>query len=157
MLAAPKCYCSRPRRSLDLLIIEIVLRILADSLECPFGTLAYGMTISMPGTTYWRDPEKGPPTESDRAIPFSVCLFCFRISTQDGEGTSEEFESFALQTNSKHSPSYHVCIGKGMRDLLVSRELLNSGQKWTLQYFAKRRAKTLLNMYVFVKVGGELY
>ena len=34
---------------------------LVDTLECPSGTLAYGLTIAVPESVYWRDPGLGPP------------------------------------------------------------------------------------------------
>ena len=89
----------------------------ADALECPFGTLAYGMTISAPGSTYWRDPKKGPPDEDDTPIPFSVCLFCFRITETD---LIESKEVEVVSLNNRNSPSYQICIGKGTSNQLVS-------------------------------------
>ena len=41
----------------------------ADPLECPSGTLAYGMTLFIPESVYWRDPDLGPP-------PIRLTIMC---------------------------------------------------------------------------------
>ena len=85
----------------------------ADPLECPSGTLAYGMTLFIPESVYWRDPDLGPPPISNAPMPVSVCLLCGRITEIHREG-NREFETLSpTSTEIRNLPSYQVCIGKG--------------------------------------------
>ena len=82
-------------------------------MECPSGTLAYGMTLFIPESVYWRDPDLGPPPISNAPMPVSVCLLCGRITEIHREG-NREFETLSpTSTEIRNLPSYQVCIGKG--------------------------------------------
>ena len=86
----------------------------ADPLECPSGTLAYGMTLFIPESVYWRDPDLGPPPISNAPMPVSVCLLCGRITEIHREEGNREFETLSpTSTEIRNLPSYQVCIGKG--------------------------------------------
>ena len=91
----------------------LIVYISADPLECPSGTLAYGMTLFIPESVYWRDPDLGPPPISNAPMPVSVCLLCGRITEIHREG-NREFETLSpTSTEIRNLPSYQVCIGKG--------------------------------------------
>ena len=78
-------------------------------LDCPSGTLAYGITIATPESVYWRDPSLGPPSFNSIPIPLSVCLLCHKISIK----TNIELDDSDTISNNL-LPSYQVCIGKGL-------------------------------------------
>jgi len=78
-------------------------------LDCPSGTLAYGITIATPESVYWRDPSLGPPPINSIPIPLSVCLLCHKISIK----TNIEPDDTDISNNNL-LPSYQVCIGKGL-------------------------------------------
>ena len=80
-------------------------------MECPRGTLAYGMTLLMPESGYWRDPSLGPPPSSNAPLPISICLLCHRITKFSAGQNREEVET--LSAENRNQPSYQVCIGKG--------------------------------------------
>ena len=83
-------------------------------MECPAGTLAYGLTLFLPNDAYWRDPDLGPPPITTEAIPISVCLLCGRVKQILREGGSGEFETLTpLPEENPNLSSYQVCIGKG--------------------------------------------
>ena len=76
-------------------------------MECPSGTLAYGMTLFIPESVYWRDPDLGPPPINNVPMPVSVCLLCGRIPkiyTEEGNG---EFETLSpkASTENRNLPS----------------------------------------------------
>ena len=86
-------------------------------MDCPSGTLAYGMTLYIPESVYWRDPDLGPPPISNAPMPVSVCLLCGRITEIKYEEGNREFETLSpttkTSTESHNLPDYQVCIGKG--------------------------------------------
>ena len=86
----------------------------SDVLDCPSGTLAYGITIATPESVYWRDPSLGPPPFNSIPIPLSVCLLCHKISIK----TNIELDDGDTSSNNL-LPSYQVCIGKGLHFLII--------------------------------------
>ena len=71
------------------------------------------MTLFIPESVYWRDPDLGPPPISNAPMPVSVCLLCGRITEIHREG-NREFETLSpTSTEIRNLPSYQVCIGKG--------------------------------------------
>ena len=81
-------------------------------LDCPSGTLAYGITIATPESVYWRDPSLGPPPFNSIPIPLSVCLLCHKISIKTNIELDDDDTNNLL-------PSYQVCIGKGSHFLMI--------------------------------------
>ena len=81
-------------------------------LECPRGTLAYGLTVSIPELDYWRDPKLGPPPVNNAPMPLSVCLLCHTITTILGNREAQA-QPENVETLQQNQPSYQVCIGKG--------------------------------------------
>jgi len=108
----------------------------ADPLECPSGTLAYGMTLFIPESVYWRDPDLGPPPISNAPMPVSVCLLCGRITEIHREG-NREFETLSpTSTEIRNLPSYQVCIGKGDLSRTVT-QTFDCTDKSYLRHFNK--------------------
>ena len=95
---------------------------IADPLECPRGTLAYGMSLYIPESAYWRDPKLGPPSASTAPVPTSVCLLCHLITAAQvtaEQGGNREFETLSTSNlnENRNLPSYQVCIGKGQASI----------------------------------------
>jgi hypothetical protein len=87
-----------------------------NELDCPLGTLAYGMTLAIPQSLYWRSPELGPIPDNYEPLPLSVCLLCHQIS--DNPKKNREIE--ALSNDNRNVASYQTCIGKGNLQIQIS-------------------------------------
>ena len=59
----------------------------ADPLECPSGTLAYGMTLFIPESVYWRDPDLGPP-------PIRLTIMCHNDELSSTIYRVKDFSSY---------------------------------------------------------------
>lgn len=126
---------------------------IGETVRCPGGTLASGMTISIPGSAYWRDPSQGPPPQNAKPIPMSVCLKCGHMTETDQKLPENVEEFVAFHTN---KAVHQSCVGKGDLTRTLSQKFECEHSAF-LRTFSKNDSdlNSQYSCYVPVEIQGQ--